>query len=265
MGVGSAGSSLVVCISHRLGRMVKVRLPIELDLEELNRMLEDVFSGSGATFFRRDAFPKIVAMGDHAPFMISVAVENDEVIGVAVSWPFTLPAQAGAPVQMNKQTALLNFITVKPPFRGRGIGARLLQDQMRLYTVRGIRLALAHIPRALAEFYEAAGWTAHGDRIGFAWQYVGKSEMLLADVADRDQYDTLVSRVLLPHEIAYTFEFRDALRKPGLDSVRRLAALVGEGTIPATRLSPVARKQMQMVEELAAVANLRGAFGQRSF
>lgn len=88
--------------------------------------------------------------------------------------------------------------------------------------------------------------------------------MLLADVADRDQYDTLVSRVLLPDEIAYTFEFRDAVRKPGLDSGRRLAAMVAEGTIPAARLSPVARKQMQIAEELAAAANPRGAFGQPS-
>ncbi len=244
--------------------MVEVRLPIESDLEELNRMLGNEFSGSGATFFQPDAFPKIIAMGDHAPFMVSVAVEDDEVIGVAVSWPFTLPALRGAPVQVNKQTALLNFITLEPPFRGRGIGAGLLEHQARLYAVRGIRIALAHIPRALAGFYEAAGWTAHGDRIGFAWQYAGKSEMLLADVADRDQYDTLVSRVLLPDEIAYTFEFRDTVRKPGLDSARRLAAMVGEGMIPTARLSPVARKQMQIAEELAATVNPRGAFGQRS-
>lgn len=243
--------------------MVEVRLPIEADLDALNRMLANEFSGSGATFFQPDAFPRVVAMGDHAPFMVSVAVGEDEVVGVAVSWPFTLPALDGEPVQMNHQTALLNFVTVDPGLRGRGIGSHLLEDQARIYAVRGIRVALAHIPRALAGFYEAAGWTVHGDRVGFAWQYEGASEMLLADIADRDQYDTLASRLLLPAEIAYTFEFRDTVRKPGLDSGRRLAAMVGEGSIPAARLSPVARRQMQVAQGFTVAPNLRGAFGQR--
>lgn len=243
--------------------MVEVRLPREADLDALNRMLANEFSGTGATFFQPDAFPRIVAMGDHAPLMVSVAIDEGEVVGVAVSWPFTLPALGEELIQMNQQTALLNFITVDPPFRGRGIASRLLEDQTRIYAVHGIRIALAHIPSALAGFYEAAGWTAHGDRIGFAWQYVGGSEMLLADIADRDQFNTLVSRILLPAEIAYTFEFRDTERKPGLDSGRRLAAMVADGTIPSALLSSVARRQMQIAQEFTVAPDPRGAFGQR--
>lgn len=216
-----------------------------------------------------DALPKLQQAG------VDLVIADYE--GTAVGFGMVAPRNDQLGIDRASLSRVLTHVAVRPDYRKRGVGSRLLDELSARAKRSGAALLFAHIPDSLRALYEEAGWTVTVAEAGIAWieepsmqlwadmsaKGVGagprrKLSLLRHDDADGDtEYPCMAYRVLNDRKIETLFAFPGGQGPSALRAYRLLASLCIQRPDTFVQLAPEVSQQVEpFIRELAGAQAL---------